>query len=312
MDSAISLKTGDTILASEADYETTRKLILICPECKEPVHLTKRKSPNLVSFFSHPEHKGEPTKLECSLRVLSLWDQPYKNIGPWKSKGQLIAKIQSELISFFAAQFGEQKETIIIYLKQKIHEKMVLGPMHKSLIDALCKTEPSEIFRIIREISTLNNDQGRVLTGHYKSVVECLQGRHLHAANLGLLWCAFVVANTLHDIHGTKNEPLFGAMCGAISSDFAIDPNLFKKALNLKKPSLKSSDITFYRSVAICRRLLIRLLINWTNPSSLKNTNFIFINMWPELIEKNSSVTSYEPPPAFRTLKERMEWFSRD
>lgn len=62
-----------------------------------------------TSYFAHHMHKGEKESV-CSLRVFGYWDQLHLNSGMWASRGQLVEKIQIELIAFFSDQFGEEKK----------------------------------------------------------------------------------------------------------------------------------------------------------------------------------------------------------
>ena len=54
---ALSLKNGQYVSAEKARYDSSRSLLLICPECGEPVYFKFRQEPNYTYFFAHYKEK---------------------------------------------------------------------------------------------------------------------------------------------------------------------------------------------------------------------------------------------------------------
>ena len=311
MDSALSLKTGHRIYAQDANYDSQRKFILVCPECSEPVHLRRRTASTNTSYFAHSEYKGDSTEDVCSLRVLSYWDQPYENSGPWSSKGQLVQKIQLELISYFSGQFGHEKDTVLLHIKNSIKENSNTKNIKSTMIEFLVEKRQAEVFKKIRETADLTNDEGREISAHYNIVVSCLNTKQLSKAAHGLIWCSFIVASSLSDEYVREPEPHIGAICGKERADFALDPKKFDKLISGKSKFPKTKNLIFYRCIHICQMLLLRLLITWKNKTALKNTSFTQLCEKPEFDVIGSNVTKptkNDLTPVFRTLEERNRW----
>jgi len=96
METAISLKTGKFIKATDSDKTTSKRLLLSCPECGEPVYLKKREIPHETLFFSHYENIESRKADKCSLRVEGISGRQFSI----KEKGiyfpQLIDQFQKE------------------------------------------------------------------------------------------------------------------------------------------------------------------------------------------------------------------------
>ena len=136
MEKALSLKTNSIIFAKDVNYEMSKRITPVCPECKEPVHLRKKFMTTGTAYFAHHVHKGEKEAV-CSLRVFTYWDQPHTNSGMWASRGQLIEKIQIELISFFSDQFSEEKDKVTNSIRELINEYRNFGWIYTDLLEHL-------------------------------------------------------------------------------------------------------------------------------------------------------------------------------
>ena len=67
---AVSLKNGEHIEAIKASYKATRDLLLVCPECGDPLHFKFRQIPHDTPFFAHPkQHESIKLIKACSLQV---------------------------------------------------------------------------------------------------------------------------------------------------------------------------------------------------------------------------------------------------
>jgi hypothetical protein len=309
MEKALSLKTNRIIFALDVDYELSKHLTPVCPECKEPVHLRKRFLTTGTSYFAHNALKDVGGKL-CSLRVLGYWDESYKNSGMWTSRGQLTEKIQIDLVSFFSDQFGDEKEKVIKSIRRFIGDYCEFEWIYTDFLDHL--DEADHIYKKIREETVLGNDQGREIVSHYNLAITCLKGAKLHLAAQGLLWCSFIVAHSLSDLYKDDPDPPVGAILKGQNFDFCIDSQKYRSLIAGAVSYPTKRDYIYYRCVSIGQRLLIRLLASWRYPESLRH-EFISIGSKPELITSSRNEIStrrLEPTPLFRTLAERNRWLS--
>ena len=96
METAISLKTGEFIKATDSDKTTSKRLLLSCPECGEPVYLKKRIIPNQTLFFSHYENIESRNAEKCSLRVEGISGRQFSLQVKGIYFPQLIDQFQKE------------------------------------------------------------------------------------------------------------------------------------------------------------------------------------------------------------------------
>ena len=310
METALSLKTNSLIFAKDVNYEMSKRLIPVCPECKEPVHLRKKISTTGTSYFAHHVLKGDTDDV-CSLRVLGYWDQPHTNSGMWASRGQLIEKIQIELISFFSDQFGEGKEKITTSIRRLIGQYREFEWIYSDLLGHLA--EADHIYNKVRDETTLGNDAGREIVAHYNLAISCLNGTRLHIATQGLLWCSFIVAHSMSDIYKKDSDPPVGVICDGKEVDFCLDPKKYRSLIAGKVSYPSHRNHVYYRCVSISQRLMIRLLTSWRYPSSLKR-NFLAVSGGrPHLIAASEKVNRFrrlDSTPIFHTLADRNRWLS--
>lgn len=313
MESALSLRTNRLILARDIDYEKCKRLMPVCPECSEPVHLRRKFTTTNTSYFAHPVLKGDSDDV-CSLRVFGYWDQHHVTSGMWASRGQLIEKIELELISYFSDQFGSNKDAVIKCVKRLIHEYQEFAWIYTDLIEYLSEAAQADIFKKIRDETTLGNDEGRELAAHYNLAISCLRSNRLLKASQGLLWCSFVTAHTLSDIYKTDADPDAGVKCGEELVDFSLSPSKFRKLIAGKIRFPRNKNYVYYRHVAISQRLLIRLLAGWRYPASIKRRQFLALCDHPKLLHAavQMKVEGTLRPPLFSSLEERNRWLSEN
>jgi DNA-directed RNA polymerase subunit RPC12/RpoP len=93
MDQALSLKTGEFFSADKASYASSKNMLLVCPECGEPVYFKARETPYVTPFFAHYKEL-ETVKLakNCSLRIMGSTFQKASCLLPNISQGQLVDK----------------------------------------------------------------------------------------------------------------------------------------------------------------------------------------------------------------------------
>lgn len=309
MEKALSLKTNTMVFAKDINYEICKRLTPVCPECKEPVHLRRKITTTGTPYFAHHMLKGEKDEV-CSLRVLGYWNQAHTNSGMWATRGQLIEKIQIELIAFFSDQFGKDKERISSIINKFIHDYHEFEWIYTDLQEHLA--DAAHIYNKIREETTLGNDEGREIVSHYNLAISCLSGARLHMATQGLLWSSFIVAHSLSDIYNKDPDPPAGVICNGQESDFCLDSKKYKSILTGKASYPTRRNHIYYRCVSISQRLLIRLLTSWRHQESLRR-NFLSFCDKPQLIAASTNekpVHRLNQPPMFRTLEERNRWLS--
>ncbi len=310
METALSLKTNRMVSAKDINYETSKQLMPVCPECREPVHLRKKIFTTGTSYFAHHAYKGEANST-CSLRVFGYWDQVHSNSGMWTSRGQLIEKIQVELISFFSDQFGKEKEKVNAAIRDLMVDYQKFEWIYKDLLEHL--SEADHIYSKVRDETTLGNDDGREIVSHYNLAITCLNGVKLNMATQGLLWCSFIVANSLADIYKKEPDPPVGVICEGREFDFCLDPKKYQSLIAGKANYPTKRNHIYYRCVFISQRLLIRLLTSWRYPNSLRR-DFLAISNKPELIvesKKTTYIKRFGQTPSFSTLEERNRWLSQ-
>ena len=98
---ALSLKTGDYVgadrLKPAAKYGASRRELLVCPECGEPVHFRKREFPNVTPHFSHYKQLSVKKNLyDCPLRASNA-NFSVEAIGKLHLQhGQLVQKFHDQ------------------------------------------------------------------------------------------------------------------------------------------------------------------------------------------------------------------------
>jgi hypothetical protein len=125
MEISLSLRNGKLISASNCDHSSSRSLLLVCPECGEPVYFKKRHIPYQTSFFAH--HKeSESVKLlrPCTIRsnggIFSAASEFVHGI----SHGQLVDKFQKEFCKELFESFGGYSDLLGRFIKDSQFERM--------------------------------------------------------------------------------------------------------------------------------------------------------------------------------------------
>jgi len=118
MDTALSLKSGEHVEARTSNYATSRELLLVCPECGDPVHFKLREIPYTTPFFAHPKEQ-ESIKLikACSLRIQGGVFQRASDVVPGISHGQLVNRFQREFCKELYESLGTHSKTLYEFVK---------------------------------------------------------------------------------------------------------------------------------------------------------------------------------------------------
>lgn len=103
MKEALSLRTGGYVRASVCDYSTHKELLLVCPECAEPVHFKQRLIPRETPYLAHYQ---EIHRSVCSMRVpgasLVRASAAVKNL----KHGQCVDRFQKQFCSEIRTELG--------------------------------------------------------------------------------------------------------------------------------------------------------------------------------------------------------------
>lgn len=131
MEISLSLRNGKLISAANCDHSSSQSLLLVCPECGEPVFFKKRHIPYQTSFFAH--HKeSESVKLlrPCTIRsnggVFATASQFVQGI----SQGQLVDKFQKEFCKELFESFGGYSDLLGRFIKDSQFEQMDKNSYH--------------------------------------------------------------------------------------------------------------------------------------------------------------------------------------
>ncbi len=119
MDQALSLKTGEFVSADKASYASSKSLLLVCPECGEPVYFKARETPYVTPFFAHYKEL-ETVKLirNCALRITGATFQKASSLLPNISQGQLVDKFQKSFCVELYTMFGKYAASLIDFIKE--------------------------------------------------------------------------------------------------------------------------------------------------------------------------------------------------
>lgn len=106
--------------AEDCDYESPKKLGLICPFCKEAVYLFrgsqyKKRSGQQISTspgFSH-YHSDDPMAQQCELRAKRKEGQEYLAHLEVESKNQRLKLFNDHLWKMIASQIGISRQTML-------------------------------------------------------------------------------------------------------------------------------------------------------------------------------------------------------
>jgi hypothetical protein len=125
MDTALSLKTGEHVTAQRAAYITSKDLLLVCPECGEPVFFKKREIPHNTPFFAHYQETNSLKLINaCSLRVFGSIFQAASQLLPGISHGQLVDRFQKEFCRELYNSFGRYSKALYEFIRHSRFEKL--------------------------------------------------------------------------------------------------------------------------------------------------------------------------------------------
>lgn len=259
MESALSLKSGDYIDAVKANYETSKKMLLVCPECGEPVHFKLREIPYRTAFFAHPKEQVSIKLMKaCSLRVDGSEFKTAFSVVPGIAHGQLVNKFQRE----FCKEMHDSIGSISISLVNFISHSGFLNlekEAYRNLIEAIERLTPdSDIF-----IAGLDNSEERILKEGVEDVCRFLRSPYGIWVGNYIYQAAYFVACMVHP--DTVNRSL-GTTLNTVKktkSLFVVEAYRLKDWEDFAASTMKESDKRNIAIFQISASLVSYLLHKW-------------------------------------------------
>ena len=212
MDVSLSLKNGKLTNAENCDHSSSRSLLLVCPECGEPVFYKQRNIPYQTSFFAH--HKeSESVKLlrPCTIRSNKVTFSPASTSVPGISQGQLVDKFQKEFCKELFESFGAYSDLLENFINksqfEKIDEKSYRlfieyirsnFPIQEILIEPKSYVDSKYFEESIEDISLFLNSPHGIWVGNFIYQVAYFVAVTIHEENVAHL--------PDHMIHTTNNK----------------------------------------------------------------------------------------------------------
>ena len=277
MDAALSLKTGESLCAIRATYESQRQFILVCPECGEPVHLVERTHPRQTKYFSHPDLKIETASASCSLRVLGASFRPASQLLKGISQGQLTDRFQLKVVAELLQAFGKHADAVRFVARniQSVEARERLIKDGRRLINQQRYTTlPSWL----NSMAILSVEQRSSTDEAVSDVYMFLQSAYGGWVVAWLLVLARIIASTISpsQIHGA--QPTVGVRCGRRRACFVLEQ--YRLNLIVEDPT-QVSDLLNPKRNSIVGHLLAAItyhtIIRWRNPNRLQMTNLLLV-----------------------------------
>lgn len=306
MDSALSLKTGKLVRASEANYASGRSLVLVCPKCKEPVHLCRRFRPRSISYFAHPDVGRAPVKELCPLRVVADWCEPYPTAPTsWTSHGQLIKKFQAQLVSYFLDQFAKRQDLILRFLNESLRSQPTLSQSQERIVESLTSGDAQWPSAELRQIAALPDKHGRDVLQGFVDILAYLRTDYASAISHGLVLCATLAATCLGPIQRKADSVIPGVRARQSTADFALDPKKLASLMRSGMPPLRSTSRGFADAVQLARYLILRAVVLWRYPDALLRERYLLVASSAKSIAVPESSNPRRPVVAWpsRTVK---------
>ncbi len=270
MDHALSLKTGDFVKALRSNYSTSRNLLLVCPECGEPVHYKLRQSPHKTPFFSHPK-EGESLKLikQCSLRADGGEWKPATSVISGLSHGQLVNRFQREFCKSLLDSLGPHATTLTAFL----HESRFLRLDHSTYSSVLRQIEELTVFEELMDSVLSDSERQLFLEGVHDVCLFLGSTQGIWVGNF-IYQAAYFVACMVHPDSVNKNlgRGVHQAKKGGVT--FVAEPYRLKKWQSFAEEVLPARNKRNLAIPQIASSLVSYLLMKWRYP---KETPLLFL-----------------------------------
>lgn len=284
MESALSLKNGDYIDAAKANYETSKKLLLVCPECGEPVHFKLREIPYRTPFFAHPREEVSIKLMKaCSLRVDGSEYKSASLVVPGIAHGQLVNKFQREFCKDIYESMGSVSMVLVDFIAQSRFLNLEKKD-YRDLINSIERLTPDScIF-----VGGLENSEERFLKEGVEDVCRFLRSPYGIWVGNYIYQAAYFLACMVHPDTLTRN---FGTTLQIVKKTktlFVVEAYRLKIWDEFAVTTMAASDKRNIAIFQIAASLVSYLLHKWR-----------FKERMPELIniaDANFEITKVENP----------------
>lgn len=259
MESALSLKNGDYIDAVKANYETSKKMLLVCPECGEPVHFKLREIPYRTPFFAHPKEQVSIKLMKaCSLRVEGSEFKSAFSVVPGIAHGQLVNKFQREFCKEIHDSMGSISTSLVNFISHSGFLNLE-KEAYKDLIEAIERLTPdSDIF-----IAGLDNSEERILKEGVEDVCRFLRSPYGIWVGNYIYQAAYFVACMVHPDTVNRNLGIALDTVKKTKSLFVVEAYRLKDWEDFAASTMKESDKRNIAIFQISASLVSYLLHKW-------------------------------------------------
>lgn len=259
---ALSLKNGQYVSAEKARYDSSRSLLLICPECGEPVYFKFRQDPNYTYFFAHYKEK-ESLKLArgCSLRVFGAAVKVASDLIPGLSHGQLVNRFQKEFCSELFKLFGRQSSCLSEFIQ--------LSGFHnldkKDYVDLINQIAKFNLFGSIASEVLKSSDTDELMEG-LAEVCQFLKSPYGVWVGNFLYQVSYFLACMIHPDTLNKDLATSTYTSGRITALFVVEPFRLKQSNTFALEVLSEKSRQNKAIPRICSALVSMLILKWRFP----------------------------------------------
>ena len=298
---ALSLKNGQYVSAERARYDSSRSLLLVCPECGEPVYFKFRQEPNYTYFFAHYKEK-ESLKLArgCSLRVFGAAVKIASDLIPGLSHGQLVNRFQKEFCSELFQLFSKQSSALSEFIQ--------LSGFHnldkKDYVDLINQIPTFNLFASIASEVLKSSDTEELLEG-LTEVCQFLKSPYGVWVGNYLYQVSYFLACMIHPDTFNKDLATSTYTSGKVTALFVVEPFRLKQSNTFAMEVLSEKSRQNKAIPRICSALVSMLILKWRFPRAVPK---LFLMADQVEIDKPGQAKLAEKKPAkLPTNKKKLE-----
>jgi len=265
MDESLSLKSGKYIAASSATYRSCQDLLLVCPECGEPVFLKNRQIPYRTAFFSHyKEIEYVKLRSNCTLRISGSEFKSASNLLPSIKHGQLVDKFQKYFCFQLYEMLGRCSEPLINFIKAS----NFLNLSKKDYKFLITQIDEADLFSSIN-INSLNSSDLTYLRDGKSDICTFLHSQYGIWVGNFIYRVSYFLACVIHKdtIRLKIGENLF--VKNSERCVFVIDPSLLKNHMIYASEILKENSERNKVIPNICSALVTFIIMYWRQSKGL-------------------------------------------
>ena len=278
---ALSLKNGQYVSAEKARYDSSRSLLLICPECGEPVYFKFRQEPNYTYFFAHYKEK-ESLKLArgCSLRVFGAAVKVASDLIPGLSHGQLVNRFQKEFCSELFQLFGKQSSALSEFIQ--------LSGFHnldkKEYVDLINQIPKVNLFESIASEVLKSSDIDELMEG-LTEICQFLKSPYGVWVGNYLYQVSYFLACMIHPDTLNKDLAASTYTSGKITALFVIEPFRLKQSTTFALELLSEKSRQNKAIPRICSALVSMLILKWRFPKFVPRLYLVADNVVTDSVQ---------------------------